>query len=253
MFGYVPWAHDLITLDCSSVFSLNILHQVQAVARIYFTRSKVRPAYSYTKYIAKTLQRDSPERFISSSSWVALWSDAKGTPNMKLPCQVIRGIARRPDHARQAEVSSSTVPATTHLEDLEQAVQASMLASVTESVSPLMVVLPARQLCPLWAIGGCPPREAAFPPVGHWWLSSPWGSHAPCGPFGELSSLWELQGEAREVPGKGLHAYPVKRHKVRYPVNVTKEPLQWGRHAPCGPFVGLSSPWGSHAPCGPLC
>ena len=62
-------------------------------------------------------------------------------------------------NARQAAVSSPTVPATTHLEDVEQAVQASMLAS-------LMVVLPTRQLCPLWAIGDCPPREAAMPLAG---------------------------------------------------------------------------------------
>ena len=33
---------------------------------------------------------------------------------------------------------------------------------------PLMGVLPVLQFCPLWAV---------------WWLSSPWGSHAPCGPF----------------------------------------------------------------------
>ena len=71
-------------------------------------------------------------------------------------------------NARQAAVSSSTVPATTHLEYLEQAVQASMLVSVSESVRPLMVVLPARQLCPLWAIGDCPPVRQPCPRRAFW-------------------------------------------------------------------------------------
>ena len=38
MFSYAPKAHYIAALP---------------LARIYFTRSKVRPAYSYTKYIAK--------------------------------------------------------------------------------------------------------------------------------------------------------------------------------------------------------
>ena len=38
-------------------------------------------------------------------------------------------------NARQAAVSSTTVPAAPHLEDVEQAVQASMLASVSESMT----------------------------------------------------------------------------------------------------------------------
>ena len=60
----------------------------------------MRPAHRYIKYIAKTIQRDTPELLISSSSWVASWSDAKDTPNEeKPPCQGIRGTARRPDHA----------------------------------------------------------------------------------------------------------------------------------------------------------
>ena len=51
-------------LHCSSAIGQNILHQVQGVtwlARIYFIKSKVRPAYSYTIYIAKTIQRETPE------------------------------------------------------------------------------------------------------------------------------------------------------------------------------------------------
>ena len=38
-------------------------------------------------------------------------------------------------NAWQAAVSSSTVPAAPHLEDVEQAVQASMLASISESMT----------------------------------------------------------------------------------------------------------------------
>ena len=61
-------------LHCSSAIGQNILHQVQGVtwlARIYFIKSRVRPAYSYTIYMAKTRQytiymaktrhRDTPE------------------------------------------------------------------------------------------------------------------------------------------------------------------------------------------------
>ena len=47
----------------------------------------------------------------------------------------IQTAVNEPLNARQAAVSSPTVPAAPHLEDVEQTMQASMLASVSESMT----------------------------------------------------------------------------------------------------------------------
>ena len=68
-------------------------------------------------------------------------------------------------------------------------------------------------LPPVGLLVSCPPREAAMPPVGHWWLSSMRGSSAPCGPLvvvvpvRQQCPLWAIGGcRPREaaVPPVGL-------------------------------------------------
>ena len=180
-------------LHCSSAIGQNILHQVQGVtwlARIYFIKSRVRPAHSYTIYMAKTRQytiymaktrqRDTPEWLIPSSSWVALWSDARhnqrgeaAMPRHQRDCQT-SGVSGRPRRQRYHR-STSRTPTLEALQrcgqnqpgwnsswtswgdqsevpcECEIKFKKQQQREALPPCGPLVVVLPVRQLCPLCA------------------------------------------------------------------------------------------------------